>query len=144
MGKARLNNRQIFNTFTENNIRFEHMFLLGSAVGDILPHTLSEVLEDYEEEIASSLGIKSGSMSCTDELAFTLCRSDKMGFLAMVCTPVPKFSDDKGEDFSYCWSKFSFQWIYAETLEELYNEAVEWAKFFFDRKKSVHQLKVAA
>jgi hypothetical protein len=61
-----------------------------------------------------------------EELASRFAFNRRNGFLAKIATPVTSNHKDRGYTFS--WGHYRTNWIYAETIDDLTNQAVAWAE----------------
>lgn len=64
----------------------------------------------------------------------TRCLEGKTGILAVVATPVPRPSNSESSLYSTSWSLTTSRWFYAQTLEEIFEQALDWKNAVVERK----------
>lgn len=123
--------------FEESNLRVEKlihiatMALPGSMADDVF-----EAFEDGGDELWSALELDS-SYDDSWEIWENLYKHKKLGFLGEFATPIPKYVSSSM--YVWSWGRYTTKWIYAETLESLYLQAVDWQEKFEETQKQKFQ-----
>lgn len=128
--------QEIKSQFEEHDMRCEEMHPLFMTPLTAMCGRLSEIiLEDDHYDTCEALGFVEEErylLDSRDDLEELLYAKKLDGFLACFAKPVVKpFGDNGG--YSSSWGHYRTQWIYADSISELSQMAITWAKEVFEK-----------
>ncbi len=114
----------------DSNVRMAKIIhLQGMMSCDRPSRRVMNVLQDENEIELSSLlpdfKLSAADVMDEDALIQYLIVKNYPGFIVRFDTPIPCNIRKKG-GYSSSWSKYCWQWIYAETLQEACEKSLEW------------------
>lgn len=106
------------------------MFLLDES--SIENHMIVEAIADYDKSLYEALEIAENDADRLDNaeaIEEYLCfENNKTGYLGRFAQAVPiKFLTEDG-GHTYSWGCYRTHWCYADTMEGLFDKAIEWGK----------------
>lgn len=63
-----------------------------------------------------------------EELAYQLMQRGLLGVILQVATPVKSFYQPEAMDCSYSWGHYHTAWVYGQTYDDAWREAMQWAQ----------------
>lgn len=124
------------NQMIEDNVRCEKIFHLGIMTAqDRLPDDLKEAFDSDWAQIHKTLKLRYKVDIDADEwqMVEALEVDQKNGFLVQFATPCPRFFDS--DSFSFSWGFYTCKWFYAETMEEVTQKGIKWARGYINKKR---------
>src|SRR5690348_9547716 len=124
-----MDHTDIYKKFNEANVRIEKIFHLGSmCIQGCIPETLKLSMSEYMDEVIdkNDADVKS-KITNAETLIDFLKEKKRLGFLLHVATPIPDFGNGNKTP-SLTWTKYTTEWIYAESFEEAAELAIKWAE----------------
>jgi hypothetical protein len=123
-----MKNRDVADEFSNVSGRLGALFWLAAVVANEYP---PDPLEDFAEEgpefwekVFELTDLE--GYDRRDGFIEMLLDRELFGFLARVETPVITYAGDSGNCLGYSWGHYRTEWLYAETIEELKDKALEW------------------
>lgn len=130
-----MNNQEIAELFGEHDIRCEEMHPLFMTPLTALGGRLTDVILECDfDEILDAMGIpKEGrdDIQTRDDLEEMLYGAGLDGFLAQFAKPIARAFGSDGSHSS-SWGYYRARWFYADSIPELSQMAIDWAKKVFD------------
>ncbi|WP_027358410.1 hypothetical protein [Desulforegula conservatrix] len=141
--------------FPEISLRIKKMFFIPSVymdfkASDCFEEFVETMIQDFDEgleEFKSIFGeipdwFADEWQSQDKEMVFDYLSEEKQGFVAEFATPVRIFyTSDSGEHAEYSWGRYRTQWIYGETIEELFEAGMKWFNNVIEEQRTRYQEK---
>lgn len=130
-----MNTAEIQNEFTNHNMRCDKIYpLFAICECGLESHQLREEIADYDQSLWEALEINDDTLANYnnfddyDDIECFLYESRKYGFLGRFAKPKAYgFHEDK-LSYNFSWGLYQTVWLYAESMEELFEKAYAWAK----------------
>lgn len=132
--EAATDNNSLAEALFDANVRFDELFWLPGTLADGQgPDAFRDFCESLDDdnsivadlpELKALLVETDGTLS-PDDVAETLSRHLRNGFIAQFATPTMTF---RGDMASYSWGHYYTAWHYADTLPLLTARAIKWAE----------------
>lgn len=134
-------NRSLSETCYEHDLRIEMLFHLGSMCYDpSFPSHVVDAFTDDLDSISTALNLSlvnpddSDTYPVDEFIAEILLDNHKLGFLACFATPVITNAFSETSYSTYGWGMYTTKWLYGETLEEAFKQAIEWQKGYKSKR----------
>lgn len=124
------------NQMIEENVRCEKIFHLGIMTAqESLPDDLREAFDSDWGQMDKALKLRNKVDICADEWqkVEALEVEQKNGFLIQFATPCPDFLDR--DSYSFSWGFYTCKWFYGETMEEVTQKGIKWARGYINKKR---------
>lgn len=139
-----MNNDKLANKFYEDDVRVDKLIHVASALSDSASEDLKEFFEEDWNIIEKALGVqihqdyKNSLDDCdsyfiSDSISEIITSYAKFGFIAQFATPVMTWKNESSGSFS--WGLSRAEWVYAETVEELYEKGFKWVESVREKEK---------
>lgn len=129
-----MTHNEIHEALCENTIRFERVIYLAGATAyaSSLAQDLRHFLDDEDDKtvIQAFPGFPASLRDDEDDAlelsAEWLINEQRLGFLVQVATPVMLHSK-ASTGCSFSWGRYTVEWVYGETMDEVVAKAIAWA-----------------
>ena len=125
---------EVVTEFFDAELRCEKMIPIYMCLAETPSQTLLDAIFE-EEDVCELLGLPLDIETEQDIIDKLKC-SDKIGFLAEFATPKPIRFTNNGNSWVSGWGYYQKKWFYAEHLETLREDAVNWAYEHFEQCKN--------
>ncbi len=126
--------KEVKELLAEHDLRCEEMHPLFMAPLDSLGGRLVDIILEYNfYEACDALGFSDSErdqLDSRDDLEELLYAKKLNGYLACFAKPIVKPCGDRGS-YSFSWGYYRNQWLYAESISDLVQKAIEWADEVF-------------
>lgn len=115
--------QEVAKVFSDVEIRCEKLIPIYMCLADTPSPALMDAIFEGDG-VCELLGLPL-DVEREDDIMQQLQDSDKIGFLAEFATPVPTNITRNG--YSSSWGCYQTVWLYADEIEDLHEEAYQWA-----------------
>ena len=127
------NHKELFQTFENLWLRTEQIIHIGTSIGEstALSDPLYQAIEEDGNLICEALSIDMAEPDAFehDEVIDASVACGKLGFLG-------QFGHAFEREGRRSWGMYTLQWLYADTIDELFQKAIEWAKLKHTKDKN--------
>ena len=137
-----MDHSKITEEFAEDQIRTETIIHLGTMCHDYaFPDVADDAFSMDIDEMWEAMGLAGpddDEDASNDSIGSYLMDNKKLGFLVKVATPIPERFTKTGYSTNG-WGYYMTQWLYAETLEEVFEKAKVWAAEYIESKRAAEE-----
>ena len=117
--------KELFQTFENLWLRTENIIHIGTSIGEFtaLSDSLNQAIEEDGNLVCKAMSIDMSEpdvFEC-DGVIDAAIACGKLGFLGQF-----GYAFERGGYRG--WGMYTLQWLYADTIDELFQKAIEWAK----------------
>ena len=125
--------KELFQTFENLWLRTEILIHLGTSIGEFaaLSGLLRQAIEEDGDLVCEAMSIDMAELDAFEheEVIDAAVACGKFGFLG-------QFGYAFEREGRRSWGMYTLQWLYADTIDELFQKAIEWAKLKHTKDKN--------